>query len=218
MLRLASIFFIDVVAFSVMSNHYHLVAHVDKGRAKNAESKDVVRRWHQLFNSKDVTRKYLDGDPLDPHERYQIDILVDTWRARLHDLSWFMKVLNENTARSANQEDKCTGHFWEARFKSQALLDEKAVLSAMAYTDLNPIRAAMATTPESSDHTSIKLRIDYWKHKVNSSSNSNPELPQPHSLFPFVGNHRQPMPRGLALDLLDYMELVDWTGEHEQRT
>jgi hypothetical protein len=84
-------FFIDIVAFSVMSNHYHLVAHVDKGRAKNAESKDVVRRWHQLFNSKDVTRKYLDGDPLDPHERYQIDILVDTWRARLHDLSWFMK-------------------------------------------------------------------------------------------------------------------------------
>ena len=60
-----------------------------------------------------------------------------------------MKVLNENIARRANKEDECTGHFWESRYKSQALLDEKAVLSAMAYVDLNPIRAAMATTPAS---------------------------------------------------------------------
>ena len=103
-------------------------------------------------------------------------------------------------------------HTWESRFKSQALLDEKAVLSAMAYTDLNPIRAAMATKPETSDHTSIKLQIEYWKHKANRSSNSNAELPQPQSLFPFVGNHSQPMPRGLAFDLLDYLELVDWSG------
>ena len=71
-----------------------------------------------------------------------------------------MKVLNERIAKQANKEDKCTGHFWEARFKSQALLDEKAVLSAMAYDDLNPIRAAMATTP-------ILQRLDIsTKHKT----------------------------------------------------
>ena len=59
-----------------------------------------------------------------------------------------MRVLNETVSRQANKEDDVTGHFWESRFKSQALLDEKAVLSAMAYVDLNPIRAAMASTPE----------------------------------------------------------------------
>ena len=62
-----------------------------------------------------------------------------------------MKVLNENIAKQANKEDKCTGHFWESRYKSQALLDEQAVLSCMTYVDLNPIRAAMAPTPEQSD-------------------------------------------------------------------
>jgi len=70
-----------------------------------------------------------------------------------------MKFLNEHIAKTANQEDKVTGSFFESRFKSQALLDERALLTCMAYVDLNPIRAAMSRTPEESDYTSIQERI-----------------------------------------------------------
>ena len=122
-----------------------------------------------------------------------------------------MKVLNENVARRANKEDECGGHFWESRYKSQALLDEKAVLSAIAYVDLNPIRAAMADTPETSDHTSIKLRIDYWKSKSHHHRSDHTKNMQPKSLLPFAGNLRQRMPRGLIFNLIDYIQLLDWT-------
>ena len=118
-----------------------------------------------------------------------VDQLASEYRKRLMDLSWFMKCLNEYIAHMANKEDNCTGHFWEGRFKSQALLDERALLTCMAYVDLNPIRAAMAKTPEDSDYTSIQARIknkDSW-------------------LLGF-GNEEIPY------YLTDYVALVDYTG------
>ena len=127
---------------------------------------------------------------------------ITRYRVRLHDISWLMRNLNEYIAREANKEDKCTGRFWEGRFKSQALLDESAVLACMAYVDLNPIRAKMATTPETSDHTSIQQRINAAK-----------QTKQPHNLMPFVGNPRQDMPKGIAYSLKDYCELVETTGK-----
>ena len=46
---LSSIFAIDICAYAVMSNHYHVVLHVDKNRAENWTKQEVVERWLQLF-------------------------------------------------------------------------------------------------------------------------------------------------------------------------
>ncbi|TMN60152.1 transposase, partial [Pseudoalteromonas piscicida] len=130
-----------------------------------------------------------------------LDELIDKYRGRLADISWFMRVLNEDIARRANKEDNCTGRFWEGRFKSQALLDEAALAACLAYVDLNPVRAKIAATPETSDYTSIKKRIDHAKLGK-----------QPKSLLRFAGSPRQHMPKGLPFELKSYIELVELTG------
>jgi hypothetical protein len=80
-------------------------------------------------------------------------------RKRLCDPSWFMRALNECIARRANREDGRKGHFWEGRFKSIHLLDAEAVLQCAMYIDLNEIRAGLAQTPETSEHSSVHSRI-----------------------------------------------------------
>ncbi len=160
--ELASVFTIDVAAYAVMSNHYHVVLRVDEGRARALDDDAVLRRWTQLFTGPLLVQRYLSEarSQMGQAECDKVAEFAALYRSRLHDLSWFMRALNESIARQANAEDDCTGRFWEGRFKSQALLDEQALLAAMAYVDLNPIRAGMAESLPESLHTSIKARLD----------------------------------------------------------
>lgn len=158
--QLASVFAVDVAAYAVMSNHYHIVLRIDRDRALSWDRDEVLRRWTQLFSGSSWVQRHLAGDAdAEAATAGKLDEWAETYRARLYDLSWFMRVLNETIAREANKEDGVKGHFWEGRFKSQALLDEQALLSAMAYVDLNPIRAGLAETPEASDFTSLQQRL-----------------------------------------------------------
>ncbi len=161
MMQLASVFTIDIASFAIMSNHYHIVVRVDKAKAEALSVDEVLARWTQLFAGNPLVQRYLEC-PADASRSLvqSVHELAEIYRERLHDISWFMRVLNESIARMANKEDGIKGRFWEGRFKSQALLDEKAVVSVMAYVDLNPVRAKMAKGLMDSDFTSIQRRIE----------------------------------------------------------
>ena len=121
-----------------------------------------------------------------------------------------MRCLNEWLARAANVKDGCTGRFWEGRFKSQALLDETALLTAMAYVDLNPIRAGVAATVPESDFTSIQQRLFEIARSARAHSAINDSVIPP--LVPFIGNERADRHPVLPFNIQDYLDLVDTSG------
>tara|TARA_R110000803_G_scaffold210647_1_gene283026 strand:- start:1935 stop:2909 length:975 start_codon:yes stop_codon:yes gene_type:complete len=201
LLFLGSVFAIDVCAYAVMSNHSHLVLYVDEDKGQSWSTFEVINRWHQLFKGTLLTQQYVRGDELIEPLKTIVEQTAEVYRQRLTDISWFMRLLNEGIARKANVEDNCTGRFWEGRFKSQALLDDAAIIACMAYVDLNPVRAKIAATPEKSAYTSIQRRI---KAAIKGT--------QPYNLLHFVGNAHKDKTKGLIFNLNDYIELIEVTG------
>jgi len=218
---LSDIFAIDICAYAVMSNHYHLVLHVNEAEALSWDFNEIIERWYQLFNGNGLVDKYLAGEVLSQGEMTSITDCVNEWHKRLQDISWYMRCLNEDIAREANSEEGCKGRFWEGRFKSQALLDETALLTCMMYVDLNPIRAGMTNTLETSDFTSIQERIvavsktlKQAQQKIKKKTpTQKAKKPSTHTtLYPFLGAERQEDMPGIPYSLVDYFQLIDWTG------
>ncbi len=211
-LAMQSVFCIDVCAYAVMSNHYHVVLHVDHQRAKALSAKEVLSRWLSLFKGSALMQRFQKSDTLNEAELDAVGLVVEEWRSCLSDISWFMRCCNEWLARESNKEDNCTGRFWEGRFKSQALFDEKARAACMAYVDLNPVRAKMAKLSEDSDFTSVQKHAA--SAKVSKRQGKNPDRinQQAINLYPFAGNPRNTQPKGLPFRLLDYLALLDWTS------
>lgn len=220
---LNSIFGIDVCAYAVMSNHYHIVLRLSPEQINDLSDDDVCQRWQCLFKGTLLFQKYCNGKKLKDYEQIVVDQEIAVYRQRLCDLGWFMKCLNEPLARIANKEDGCKGTFWEARYKSQALCTDEALLSCMAYVDLNPIRAGMADTPEDSAHTSIQHRINDLQNKptinladaIAEQYNQGFLLTDNLSIKDLItfNPDKENLHHQLPFSLAAYIELIDWTGK-----
>ena len=227
---LAGIFGIDVLGFAVMSNHLHVVARTRPDVVKSWSDDEVALRWWRLFPQ----RRETNGSPSEPTE-FDLNMIrndaagLAEKRRRLSDVSWFMRCLAEPIARFANKEDKVTGRFWEGRFRAQPLLDETAIAACMVYVDLNPIRAGVAATPETSEFTSVKERIEDRQSPAAETASTAKEIrteqgPKAGWLAPIPleparmksrekpTSHRASQKGCLPMSLEDYLALVEWTG------
>ena len=142
-----------------MVNHVHVILRNRPDVVSGWTDEEVARRWWQLF----PLRKNKDKSPAVPTESelklFMTPVRCKQLRSRLSDISWWMRALAEPIARRSNIEDKCTGRFWEGRYKCQKLADETAILACSAYVDLNPVRAGVADAPEKSLYTSVYERV-----------------------------------------------------------
>jgi hypothetical protein len=78
----------------------------------------------------------------------------------------------------------------------------------MSYVDLNPIRAGVAVTPETSEFTSIQERIKAYSQQPKSN---DPEQSS-HKLFPFKRTKENGFASCINFTEEDYFRLVDWAG------
>ena len=204
---LAECFAIELHTYAVMSNHFHLVVSYDPMASADWADEEVARRWVEAFpppepsaarRGRFAARKIWERRKADRRELLlsSPDRLARARRS-LGSLSEYMKHLKQPIARRANLEDGCQGHFFEQRFYSGALLTEKAIIAAMAYVDLNPVRAELVERLADYAEVSIAARI-----KENSAEALAAYL-QPIA----SGLGRRPTP--LEMTLGDYVGLLE---------
>ena len=225
--ELAGIFAVAVGGFSVMNNHLHLLLRLDPEVAQAWTDEEVVQRWGRLFPPRDKAREPIPVTKEWVQWRLSDAQWVATARQRLQNLGWFMKCLKEPLSRLANKQEKTRGTFFEGRFKSIAVIGEEALLAIGVYIDLNPIAAKVAKTPETSDYTSIKQRLEHAEAQGRTAeleaassgsvagSQAAAGLEESLWLCPIEDRRELDSPREgmiLGFSLGSYVKLVDYTG------
>ena len=201
LLLLSEVFCIDIAGYAVMSNHYHVVLHINQKQASNLSDKQVITRWLTLYKGPALIQRYAKAEELTQDEADSIVEIASLWRKELTNISRFIGHLNQTIARRANREDDCKGRFWESRFKMQAILDVNALLRTLCYVDLNPVRAGIARTPESSAHTSVKRRLKSVKNGLMGFARSGVKR-----------RSSQFSTDTLPISFGDYLELLAYAG------
>ena len=158
--QFAAAFGIDLLGFAILSNHFHLILRTRPDVVATWDDREVARRWLTLCPH----RRSPDSAAMPPTEPEINSIAgcpvkLAEIRERLSSISWWMRLLCQRVAQRANHEEEESGRFFQDRYRATRLVDEASLLACVAYVDLNPIRAAMCQTLESSDHTSVQRRI-----------------------------------------------------------
>jgi REP-associated tyrosine transposase len=155
--RLSSGFFIQIHAFVIMSNHFHiLVTTLEKDAAKASED-ELLSRYKIIYPK----------TPAPPQGRFNScgqffpdeDGGIMRLRKRLGSLSCFVQELKQSFSRWYNKRHDRKGTLWSDRFKGIVLSRGEAQLTCSAYLDLNSIRANIVEKPEDYRWSSLGLRV-----------------------------------------------------------
>ena len=136
---------VDVITYVVMDNHFHLCVRVSKREGEVPEN-EIMRRVGVLYGEdrRAALEKRLAG-----YREEGDDIAVaaelEKLRARMGDLSEFMKTLKQRVSQWYNSNYSHEGTLWSGRFKSVLVEDGRYLHNLIAYIHGNPIRAGIVT-------------------------------------------------------------------------
>ena len=140
---------VEVLTYCVMSNHFHVLVRVDDGQ--KVSDAELMRRYRVLYpkptkyqgaSAKVMAQTLREGGE-------EADAIRARLRARMGDVSEFMKTLKQRISVWYNHSHERFGTLWAERFKSVLVQGRGNPLQTIAaYIDLNPVRAGLVDDPK----------------------------------------------------------------------
>ena len=127
---LSSVYFVNVLTFCILSNHFHLL--IQMGNHENYSDEEIERRFRAYYGPK---RPF-------PKEK------ADDYRTKWSDLSEYVKEVKQGFSFWYNRRHDRRGYFWSERFRSVVVEEGASLMACMAYIDLNAVRAGLVDRPE----------------------------------------------------------------------
>ena len=146
--RAAAFSGIEIDAYVAMDNHFHVVCKVERADEPVPEA-ELLRRVAALKGERA-------SDELAQHWKELREIGMgsvvaeaqDRLRARMNDISEFMKTFKETFNVWYKRDRKYAGTIWSGRFASTVVEGGRYRATCMRYVYFNPVRAGMVSRAE----------------------------------------------------------------------
>ncbi|MGI5869271.1 MAG: transposase [Kiritimatiellia bacterium] len=138
---------VDVLAYALMDNHFHMLVKVPLPQL--VDDQELVRRMRLLYGKKKTDRILTEWELWEKKD--MVGRVIDAkaaLRRRMYDLSQFCKTFKETFSMMYNDRHDHSGTIWGSRFKSILLSpDYSTIMTVAAYINLNPVRADVVGEP-----------------------------------------------------------------------
>ena len=136
---------IGLVAFAMMDNHYHILCRVRRG-GEAVSCEEIIRRVGVLKGTvaaDDLAKRW--GNLSAGGFTATLEEEAERYRARMNDISEFMKTMKELYAIWYNREYDYSGSIWSGVFKSTMVEDGRYLEYCRRYVMMNPVRAGIVS-------------------------------------------------------------------------
>jgi putative transposase len=130
--RLSAFYLAEVLGFSLMGNHFHLLVRM---HPQSSCSNGEIRERYDLRYGAEKSAAFDDRQ-------------IQELGRKMADVSEFVKDLKQHFTRYYNKRHNKKGYFWAERYKSVIVEKGETLINCLAYIDLNPVRAGLVERPE----------------------------------------------------------------------